>query len=65
MLPALIEWEHAVPDNPTELPRCKRCGGEQSLAAARVAKMPEPGFLDILRCDECGATSARDRPPEK
>lgn len=40
---------------------CEHCGERAlELAVARVAKLEDPGFLDIFRCVACGRFASRD-----
>ena len=46
-------------------PTCNSCGGVLKLAAGSVAKLSSPGFVDFLRCDDCGnvITAEQKGPP--
>jgi len=50
---------------PTSL--CTTCGGALKLAAGSVAKLSAPGFVDFLKCDDCGSviTSDQKAPPKQ
>jgi len=42
---------------------CERCGtGELRLVAGRIAKLTEPGHMNIFQCSACGLFENRDIP---
>jgi hypothetical protein len=47
--------------NPRSGNACERCG-KRSLSplAHRIAKLSEPGYVDIFRCESCGHVSHHD-----